>query len=31
MVTEGSSVVVERDEDGTAKGYLTFEVVRRLL
>jgi osmoprotectant transport system ATP-binding protein len=31
MLTEGSSGVVVRDEDGTAKGYLTFEVVRRLL
>ena len=31
MLTEGSSGVVVRDEDGTAKGLLTFEVVRRLL
>ena len=31
MLTEGSSGVVVRDEDGAAKGYLTFEVVRRLL
>ena len=31
MLTEGSSGVVVRDEDGTAKGYLTFEAVRRLL
>ena len=31
MLTEGSSGVVVRGEDGTAKGYLTFEVVRRLL
>ena len=31
MLTEGSSGVIVRDEDGTPKGYLTFEVVRRLL
>jgi osmoprotectant transport system ATP-binding protein len=31
MLTEGAGGVVVRDEDGNAKGYLTFEVVRRLL
>ena len=31
MLTEGSEGVVVRGEDGTAKGYLTFEVVSRLL
>jgi osmoprotectant transport system ATP-binding protein len=31
MLTEGSAGVVVRGEDGTPKGYLTFEVVRRLL
>jgi osmoprotectant transport system ATP-binding protein len=31
MLTEGASGVVVRDADGNAKGYLTFEVVRRLL
>jgi osmoprotectant transport system ATP-binding protein len=31
MLTEGSSGVVVRGEDGDPKGYLTFEVVRRLL
>ncbi|HEX5782259.1 MAG TPA: ABC transporter ATP-binding protein [Solirubrobacteraceae bacterium] len=31
MLTEGASGVVVRDGDGNAKGYLTFEVVRRLL
>ena len=31
MLTEGSSGVVVRGDDGTPKGYLTFEVVRRLL
>jgi osmoprotectant transport system ATP-binding protein len=31
MLTEGSSGVVVRDDDGAPKGYLTFEVVRRLL
>ncbi len=31
MLTEGSSGVIVRGEDGTPKGYLTFEVVRRLL
>ena len=31
MLTEGSSGVIVRGDDGTPKGYLTFEVVRRLL
>jgi osmoprotectant transport system ATP-binding protein len=31
MLTEGSAGVVVHGEDGTPKGYLTFEVVRRLL
>jgi osmoprotectant transport system ATP-binding protein len=31
MLTEGSTGVVVRGEDGNAKGYLTFEVVSRLL
>jgi osmoprotectant transport system ATP-binding protein len=31
MLTEGATGVVVRDEDGTAKGCLTFEVVSRLL
>ena len=31
MLTEGSDGVVVCGEDGTAKGYLTFEVVSRLL
>ena len=31
MLTEGSTGVVVRGEDGSAKGYLTFEVVSRLL
>ncbi len=31
MLTEGSTGVLVRGEDGTAKGYLTFEVVSRLL
>ena len=31
MLTEGSSGVVVLGEDGAPKGYLTYEVVRRLL
>jgi len=31
MLTEGASGVVVRDADGKATGYLTYEVVRRLL
>jgi osmoprotectant transport system ATP-binding protein len=31
MLTEGSTGVVVRGHDGAAKGYLTFEVVSRLL
>jgi hypothetical protein len=31
MLTEGSSGVVVRGDDGAPMGYLTFEVVRRLL
>jgi osmoprotectant transport system ATP-binding protein len=31
MLTEGSSGVIVRGDDGAPKGYLTFEVVRRLL
>jgi osmoprotectant transport system ATP-binding protein len=31
MLTEGSTGVVVRGDDGNAKGYLTFEVVSRLL
>jgi osmoprotectant transport system ATP-binding protein len=31
MLTEGTTGVLVRAEDGTAKGYLTFEVVSRLL
>jgi osmoprotectant transport system ATP-binding protein len=31
MLTEGSTGVVVRGEDGAPKGYLTFEVVSRLL
>jgi osmoprotectant transport system ATP-binding protein len=31
MLTEGAAGVIVRDGDGNAKGYLTFEVVSRLL
>jgi osmoprotectant transport system ATP-binding protein len=31
MLTEGAGGVVVRDADGNAKGYLTFDAVRRLL
>jgi osmoprotectant transport system ATP-binding protein len=31
MLTEGSSGVVVRGEDGTVKGYMTFDVISRLL
>jgi osmoprotectant transport system ATP-binding protein len=31
MLTEGSTGVLVRGEDGSAKGFLTFEVVSRLL
>ncbi len=31
MLTEGSTGVLVRSEDGEAKGYLTFEIVSRLL
>ena len=31
MLTEGSSGVIVRGEDGGVQGYLTFDVVSRLL
>ena len=31
MLTEGSSGVVVRGDDGAVQGYLTFDVVSRLL
>jgi osmoprotectant transport system ATP-binding protein len=31
MLTEGSSGVLVRGEDGTVKGYMTFDVISRLL